>query len=164
MNSSKTWEVKSNFQFSISNFQKDPHKEIEKILQILLQNRELTTKKQQEAFLHPDISSVTPQSVGIDTKGLGAALKRIKKALLGKEEIIIFGDYDVDGIAGTAILWETLNHLGAAVIPYIPSRSEEGYGLSILGIDNVLKQNPKTKLIITVDNGIVANESIDYAN
>lgn len=136
----------------------------EDLLKILLKNRGLTTEKEQEKFLHPDITEVTAQSVGIDKTHLTKALTRITKAIEKKEQMCIFGDYDVDGICGTAILWETLYGLGAKVIPYIPSRVDEGYGLSIAGIENVLKENPATKLIITVDNGIVAKEAVAFAN
>ncbi|OGH03123.1 MAG: single-stranded-DNA-specific exonuclease RecJ [Candidatus Levybacteria bacterium RIFCSPHIGHO2_01_FULL_37_17] len=134
------------------------------ILDILLENRGIKTKKEKENFLTPKFKEVTIASVEIDKKHLKKATARIKKAINNKEKIIIFGDYDVDGIAASAILWETLNNLGANVLPYIPSRFEEGYGLSIKGIDNVLAQNSDLKLIITVDNGIVANVAIDYAN
>ncbi|MBI4097506.1 MAG: single-stranded-DNA-specific exonuclease RecJ, partial [Candidatus Levybacteria bacterium] len=85
-------------------------------------------------------------------------------AIEKKEQIIIFGDYDADGVSGTAILWETLNSLSANVMPYIPHRVEEGYGLSVKGIENLLKTFPNTKLIITVDNGIVANKAVEFAN
>src|SRR5581483_6423316 len=130
-------------------------------------NRGLTNKKDIEAFLHPDLTSVTTKSVGIDQTQLKKAIKRIEKAITDKEQIVVFGDYDVDGITGSAILWETLNSLGANVMPYIPHRKNEGYGLSIRGIDNLKTQNSKLKtvsLIITVDNGIVANEAVAFAN
>ncbi len=151
------------------------------LLNILLENRGLTKKEEIEQFLHPELESVTPISVGIDTKELSKTIKRIHQAIEKKEEIIIFGDYDVDGITATAILWETLHAMGAKVMPYIPSRFEEGYGLSIKGIENVILVSDKgahpgsdsgsstrmTKekptLIITVDNGIVANEAVDFA-
>ena len=61
-------------------------------------------------------------------------------------------------------MWETLNNLKADVLPFIPSRFEEGYGLSIKGIENVLNKSRDIKLIITVDNGIVANDAVDFAN
>ncbi|MBI4097004.1 MAG: single-stranded-DNA-specific exonuclease RecJ, partial [Candidatus Levybacteria bacterium] len=143
------------------------------LVDVLLENRGLKTKKEITAFLDPKLEDITVGSVGIDKKQLSKALKRIKKAIAGKEQIVIFGDYDVDGITGSAILWETLYHdLGANVIPYIPHRIEEGYGLSIRGIENLLSAKVgslsrsdlnKTKLIITVDNGIVANEAVDFA-
>ncbi len=85
----------------------------------------------------------------------------------------MFGDYDVDGITGAAILWETLHALGAKVMPYIPHRIEEGYGLSVKGIQNIMEGIPPILtvgrddgggLIITVDNGIVASEAVAFAN
>ncbi|PIR80301.1 MAG: single-stranded-DNA-specific exonuclease RecJ [Candidatus Levybacteria bacterium CG10_big_fil_rev_8_21_14_0_10_35_13] len=135
----------------------------QKLLNILLENRGLKTKKEKEEFLNPNLSKVTLSSVGIDKSQVSKALKRIERAIRNKEQIIIFGDYDVDGICGSAILWETLNSFGANVLPYIPSRFEEGYGLSLTGISNIKNKISNIKLIITVDNGIVANEAVDFA-
>jgi len=164
---------------------KDQIKKIEDVTRIILENRGLKTKKEIEEFLNPRLEKVTAESVGIDSKQLKIAISRIQKAIKNKEKIVVFGDYDVDGICGTAILWETLNSLGAEVMPYIPHRIEEGYGLSEAGIRSVilnlfqdhgssgsrslemLKQvqhDKKKKLIITVDNGIVANKAVDFAN
>ncbi|HEX8966018.1 MAG TPA: single-stranded-DNA-specific exonuclease RecJ [Patescibacteria group bacterium] len=137
---------------------------VDEVISVMLENRGLTKKEEIEHFLHPKLSDVTIESVGIDTEQLDKTIKRLKKAIKEKEKIIVFGDYDVDGITGTAILWETLHGLSANVVPYIPHRVDEGYGLSIKGIDNVLEQNPDTKIIMTVDNGIVANAATDYAN
>lgn len=136
----------------------------EEILQILLQNRGIKTRKEIKEFLDPSLSKINIKSVGIKKQNIDKAIKRIRIAIKKKELIIIFGDYDVDGICATAILWETINDLGGNVLPFIPSRFEEGYGLSIKGIESLISQKPKTSLIITVDNGIVANEAVDYAN
>lgn len=133
----------------------------ENIINVLLENRGIKTKKEIEEFLRPILEEVTVKSVGIDEKQLKKALKRIEEAIKKQEEIVVFGDYDVDGICGAAILWETLFARGAKVLPYIPHRVDEGYGLSIKGIENIL---PKPKLIITVDNGIVARDAVDFAN
>lgn len=161
----KKWDLQSNFQFplpageaGISNFQKD------KLIKILLENRGLKSNKEIIEFLNPKLSSISSKNLEIKKSELDKAIKRIKKAIKEETQIIVFGDYDVDGITGTAILWETLNKMGANVMPYIPNRAKEGYGLSIAAIDNLLKLHKKTKIIITVDNGIVANEAIDYAN
>src|SRR3989344_4110386 len=154
----KKWELQNNFQFSISNFQLD------RLIQILLGNRGIKTKKEAQEFLNPKLESLDINKLGIDKKDLKKTLKRIKSAIDGKEQIIIFGDYDADGICGTAILWETLNSLNASVMPYIPNRIEEGYGLSIAGIKNLKLKYKDCSLIITVDNGIVANEGVDFAN
>lgn len=139
-------------------------KTIEDIVKLLLKNRGLTTKQEIDVFLNSDINATSLVSCGIDEKEFEKFKTRIEKAIEDSEKIIIFGDYDVDGITSCAILWETLYTKTKNVIPYIPDRADEGYGLSIKGIDNVLKENPDTKIIITVDNGIVAYDAVDYAN
>src|SRR4051812_28603362 len=111
---------------------------IEDIIDTLLYNRGLKTKKEIDDFLHPDVSSVIPESVGIDKKQLKIALQRIETAIEKKERVVIFGDYDVDGICGAAILWETLFSVNPNAMPYIPHRVDEGYGLSVKGIDQVV--------------------------
>jgi len=136
---------------------------VEKILDILLENRGIKTKKEKDQFLSPDIKSISPKFVGINVAQIKKAIKRLSSAKDSQEQIIVYGDYDVDGITGTAILWETLNAIGLKVTPYIPSRIEEGYGLSVKGIENILQNFPETKIIITVDNGIVANEAVLFA-
>ncbi|MFZ6035141.1 MAG: single-stranded-DNA-specific exonuclease RecJ [Patescibacteria group bacterium] len=76
--------------------------------------------------------------------------------------IVVYTDYDADGITGGAIMWETLNLLGFKVMPYVPDRKTEGYGFSIKGIDNVINLfNPS--LIISVDHGITKIREIEYA-
>lgn len=135
----------------------------QKLIKIILENRGIKTKKEIENFLNPTLENFTTEGLGIDKKNLVTALRRIKKGIEEKEKIIIFGDYDVDGITGTAILWETLNKMQANVMPYIPHRIEEGYGLSIKGIENLKKEYPDVSLIITVDNGIVANDAVNLA-
>lgn len=164
MNKGKKWEI---LHETSRGKKKDTTVTIESIVKILLENRGLTNKKHIEDFLNPQLSAITPDTVGINAKQLQKALERIQKAIETKENIVVFGDYDVDGITGTAILWESLYALGAKVIPYIPHRVDEGYGLSITGIENVIRtasESEKPNLIITVDNGIVANEAVDFAN
>lgn len=135
-----------------------------KIIKVLLKNRNLVLKKQIDEFLHPLRPSVlTAAALGISKRELNKAIKRIKKAVDVKEQIIIYGDYDADGICGTAILWEAIDKMGGKSLPYIPKRLEEGYGVSVEGIKKIQKQTSDVKLIITVDNGITANKAIDYA-
>jgi single-stranded-DNA-specific exonuclease len=134
-----------------------------KLIEILLTNRGITTKAKRDEFLFPSLSQIKLSNLEIDLADLKKTILRINKAIKNGEDIIVFGDYDVDGICGSAILWETLNQMGAKVMPYIPSRFEEGYGLSQKGIDVVLEKNPNVKLIITVDNGIVASDAVLYA-
>ena len=87
---------------------------------------------------------------------------RIFKAIENEEKIIIYGDYDCDGICSTAIMVKTFEKLGYKVAYYIPTRYTDAYGLNV---KNVIKiKNAGYGLIITVDNGISANEAIDRAN
>lgn len=133
------------------------------IVKVLLRNRNFTEKKDIDNFIKADIGQVTLASSGIDIKEYEKFNKRVDTAIKKNEKIVIFGDYDVDGICATAILWETLYSKTKNVLPYIPDRVDEGYGLSIRGIDNLLEKNPEVKIIITVDNGIVAYDAVSYA-
>lgn len=138
----------------------------EDIVSVLLANRGLTTKKDIEEFLHPSSPfNLTLSSVGVKKEAITAAFNRIKEGIENEEGIVIYGDYDADGICATAILWEALRDLGAKVMPFIPKREKEGYGLSPDGIDSLLadEKNQDPKLIIAVDSGIVAHEAVEYA-
>jgi single-stranded-DNA-specific exonuclease len=127
------------------------------IQDILLKNRGLKTDKDRQEFFSP----VRPERLSL--KGLGInpgqvklAIQRIKRAKKEKELVIVYGDYDADGICATAVLWERLYSLGLNVLPYIPERFSEGYGLNVESIKSLKKKNPDLGLIITVDHGIVA--------
>lgn len=134
----------------------------EEVLDILLKNRGITEELKND-FLKPDINKVKLESVGIDRNQFVNFQQRITNAIEKSEKIIIFGDYDVDGIAASAILWETIYSKYKNVFPFIPDRIEEGYGLSEKGVVRLLNEHPDTKVIITVDNGIVANNATDLA-
>lgn len=90
------------------------------------------------------------------------ALKRIHLAIDNNEKITISGDYDSDGVTGTSVLYIGLSYLNADVNWIVPHRLKDGYGISRLMIDKCIAN--KTKLIVTVDNGISSHESIKYAN
>lgn len=135
---------------------------LNQIQKILLKNRGITKKEDVKNFLHPkNPLDISPKEVGINLTHLKKSLQRIKQAIKGNQQIIIFGDYDADGITATAILWETLHKLGAKVLPFIPHREKHGYGLSRVAIDDLLISH-QPKLIITVDNGIVAHDAAKY--
>ncbi|MBP3581020.1 MAG: single-stranded-DNA-specific exonuclease RecJ [Clostridia bacterium] len=95
-------------------------------------------------------------------KDMDAAVKRINRAVADHETILIYGDYDVDGVTSVAALWRYLTFKGADVITYIPERINEGYGLNVAALEKFAKQG--VNLIITVDSGITAHEEIDFAN
>jgi single-stranded-DNA-specific exonuclease len=90
-----------------------------------------------------------------------AAVDRLFQARERKESLVVFGDYDVDGVTSTALLVEVFNHLGWQTNYYLPHRMEEGYGLSQDGVENCLKKFPTT-LLLAVDCGSTAIETIAW--
>lgn len=135
------------------------------ISEILLMNRGLNSKVDQEEFFDPkDPFKISLSELEIDGKEIKLAIKRIKVAIEKKEEVLVYGDYDADGVSATAIFWETLFNLGAKALPYIPERFTEGYGLNIESIKKLKKEKPNLSLIITVDHGIVADKKVDLAH
>ena len=134
-----------------------PKKSDDLVEQILI-NRGVKTKKEKEIFFNPKISDFEKD---LKIPGIDKALKRISEAIKKNELVIVFGDYDVDGICACAILYKALTSLGAKVLPYIPHREKEGYGLSKLGLE--FAKSSGAKVVITVDNGIVAFEQAKYA-
>lgn len=94
-------------------------------------------------------------------KGMQAAVDRIILALQKKEPLVIYGDYDVDGITATSILYRFLKREGADVRFYIPARETEGYGLNLPAVQKLAEEG--CKLLITVDNGIAAADIIAQA-
>jgi len=129
------------------------------ILHLLLKNRNVKNIKE---FLDPP----SPLSMKIEDFGFKTEIKKTLKILeeikKNNQSIVVYTDYDADGITGGAILWETLHLLGFNVMPYVPHRKLEGYGFSIKGIDNVKKKYDPA-LIISVDHGITAKEKVSYA-
>lgn len=139
-------------------------KDLQGIIDLLLKNRGIKTKKDKEEFLNPSTpSKISAKTFGINPRELKKAILRIKKAKKTGERVIVYGDYDADGICGTAILWEALYKFGVNALPYIPERFSEGYGLNVESIKQLKRQDARIGLIITVDHGIVANRKIDIA-
>ncbi len=142
---------------------------LQSILTLLYQERGLNTQKDIDAFLHPpDPLTLSPESVGLNRVKLKKAISIIKNTKKFANPILIYGDYDADGITATAILWEALHQSGYIVFPFIPKRDEHGYGLSIPGVQDALKLmrrktgETKKPLIITVDNGISSIDTAQY--
>ena len=96
-------------------------------------------------------------------KDLDAVVEQLIDSLNKKEKIVIYGDYDADGINATVISLRALKRLGADVDFFINDRFIEGYGLNVKGMEKVLSKFPDVKLIFTCDNGIAAQEGIKYA-
>ena len=132
---------------------------INKLLATILSNREITEKEQIEKFLNPKRNDFYNPYEMLDME---IAVKRIIKAIEDKEKIIIYGDYDVDGITSVTVLKSFLEERGITIAEYIPNRLEEGYGLNKKAVKEISEQ--KYTLMITVDCGISAIEEIEYAN
>jgi len=131
------------------------------IIETLLKNRGIKDKKE---FFEPlDPLKIPLKSLNIKESEIKKAIDRIKKARENKESVIVYGDYDADGITATAIMWETLHEFGLDVLPHIPDRFEEGYGINTESVTKLKARTPNLKLIVTVDNGIVAYEGIKKA-
>jgi len=133
---------------------------ISEVLAKLLYLREIKTFSQAKYFFRPTIESLHNPFL---MHGMEAAAKRVILALTENQPICIYGDYDVDGTCSTGLLYMFLKELGANVDFYIPRRLNEGYGLSIDGVDAIKELN-NAKLLITVDCGITAIEETEYAN
>ncbi|MBP0979653.1 MAG: single-stranded-DNA-specific exonuclease RecJ [Oscillospiraceae bacterium] len=146
------WILKNNDVDDINN----NYNKYSKILKKVLKNKGLITQTQIDDFINYNNIYQDPFKL----KDMEKAVCRIKEALENNEKIIIYGDYDVDGMTSTVVLYLYLCDLGADVYYYIPSREKEGYGLNVKSIDKLSKD---CQLIITVDNGITAVEEIDYA-
>lgn len=133
-------------------------KSAEDILEQLLINRGIKTEEETQKFFKPKILDYEKD---LEIPGIEKTLKRIQKAIEVGEQIVVFGDYDVDGVTASAILYKGLTSLGAKVMPYIPHREREGYGLSKLGLE--FARDSGAAVVITVDNGIVAFEQAKFA-
>ncbi len=130
------------------------------LLDLLLQNRDV---KNPELFMKPPSPlDLTLEDFGFDKETIDKTMKLLKEIKASGKTIVVYTDYDADGITGGSILWETLYLLGFKVMPYVPHRQHEGYGFSLKGIDNV-KEKYDAALIISVDHGITAVEQIAYA-
>ncbi|MEE8369460.1 MAG: single-stranded-DNA-specific exonuclease RecJ [Dehalococcoidia bacterium] len=93
--------------------------------------------------------------------GMEVALTRLRQAIQDDEPVAVFGDFDVDGVTATALLTDALRRLGATVLPYLPDRFAEGYGLNLAAIDSLRQAG--IRLLVTVDCGSSSLTEIDYA-
>ena len=130
---------------------------LNRLLSSIIVNRNI--KEDIDVFLNPTRSNFYDPFLMPDME---IAVDRIIKAINNKEKMIIYGDYDVDGITSITVLKSFLEDRGIYVDSYIPNRLEEGYGLNKPAIDGIVKK--EYDLMITVDTGISGIEEIEYAN
>ena len=128
-----------------------------KVLHQLLIQRGISSAEEAEAFLHPGISQLNDPFLLND---MDLAAGHIRRAIDHGEPICIWGDYDVDGVSASAILYDYLCSEGAQVEVYLPSRHDEGYGLNEEGLREVAQ---RAKLLVTVDCGISSHDLIELA-
>jgi single-stranded-DNA-specific exonuclease len=134
--------------------------ELNPIVLQLLWNRNLRTQNDIDEFLNPDWGKDIHDPFLF--KDMHKAVERIQQAVAKGEKIIVHGDYDADGVCAAALLWTTLQALGAKVDVYLPHREREGYGLNLQTIDHLHKVH-KAQLIITCDCGTSNAEEVERA-
>jgi single-stranded-DNA-specific exonuclease len=139
--------------------QEDPSARLRQLSSLavqLLYNRGVTSPQDVQDFL----TGVRPEDNPFRLKGMSEAVTRLRQAIRQGERIAIYGDFDADGVAATALLVETLSALGAKVKPYIPHRVDEGYGLHAEALRQLASQD--IKVVVTVDCGIRSIKEVIY--
>jgi single-stranded-DNA-specific exonuclease len=133
-------------------------KNLSPLIAQLLYNRGITEPDQVEPFLAADERLLADPFLLPD---MDKAISRVYRALLSAENIAIYGDFDADGITATTLLAQGISSLGGRVIPYIPRRIEEGYGLNHAALESLHKQG--VSLVVTVDCGISTVDEVERA-
>jgi len=131
---------------------------VPKVIAKMLLRRSVRDYDSARRFFKPNLENLYDPFL---MKDMDRAVERLRRAVLSEEKILIYGDYDVDGITSVSFLYLILKELGVDVTYYIPDRQAEGYGLSPLGIETARERG--TQLIITVDCGITGHTEIDLA-
>ena len=131
---------------------------IDKVLAELLVKRGVETFEQCRSFFRPQLSDLHDPFL---MKDMDVAVERLRKAIISKEKILVYGDYDVDGTTAVSLVYSFIKRYTPEVDFYIPDRNDEGYGVSIKGLDWA-SENGFT-LVITLDCGIKAIEKTKYA-
>ena len=131
---------------------------VDPVLAELLVQRGVRTFEQARSFFRPDLKDLHDPFL---MKDMDKAVERVRKAVEGREKILGYGDYDVDGTTAVSLVYSFLRRLTREIDFYIPERYDEGYGVSYKGIDWAAENG--FRLIITLDCGIKANEKVDYA-
>lgn len=124
----------------------------------LLLDRGITTSNEARKFFRPQLTELLDPFLFRD---MAVAIKRLNDALGRKERILVYGDYDVDGVTAVALVYKFLKQYSTNIDYYIPDRYDEGYGVSRQGID--FAEESGVKLIIVLDCGIKAIDEIQYA-
>lgn len=132
--------------------------QVDPIIANLLLERKIETFEEAKKFFRPSLSDLHDPFL---MKDMDKAVARIEKAIINKENILVYGDYDVDGTTSVALMSSYLKTRHELVLTYIPNRYDEGYGISYKGINFALEND--FTLIIALDCGIKAVEKVAYA-
>jgi single-stranded-DNA-specific exonuclease len=127
------------------------------VLQILY-NRNFRTAEQIDQFLRLELPTEEPFLL----KGMTAATERLARAIINREQIVVFGDYDVDGVTATALMMQFFEEIEADARPYIPNRFDEGYGLNNEALKTLADEG--ANIVLTVDCGIRSVNEVAYGN
>ncbi|QGT99111.1 Single-stranded-DNA-specific exonuclease RecJ [Candidatus Syntrophocurvum alkaliphilum] len=157
MNFEHIWNLRKNNRDAAESLSKKLN--ISSTLASLLIHRGITKEKDAQMFLYGTIENLSDPLL---LSGIQEAVKRIENAIRNKEKVVIYGDYDVDGVCSIVLLKECFRLLGHEVDYYVPNRFTEGYGLNIEAIRHLNDQ--KYELIITVDCGISSLQEVELAN
>jgi len=125
-----------------------------------LVNRGVASKVEVSEFLNPKLKLLADPFL---IPNMDAAVERLWKTRENNERLLIYGDYDVDGVSSTALLTEMLTELGWTVQPYLPGRFDDGYGLSAEALEKCIEQF-ETDVVLAVDCGSTAVEAIEFLN
>jgi len=155
----KKWIVSDISKDKLNNLHNISEAEIPELIKKLLNVRGLYNPDEIKSFMNPDIQDLHDPFLLTD---MDKAIDRIVLAIAQKEKILIYGDYDVDGVTSSSLLYRYFSKLGIEAEIYIPSRFEEGYGLSPAAIENI--KDKGYNLIITVDCGIASIDEVREIN
>jgi single-stranded-DNA-specific exonuclease len=128
------------------------------LINLLLAQRGLKTEDERESFLRPRLKDLSDP---LRLPDMCEAVQRVKEAVAQKENILIYSDYDVDGMSSSALLYRFLVKLGASVTVFIPERLNEGYGLSMHGLERALSP-VEPDLLIALDCGTTSVEPVQF--
>lgn len=152
----KTWKCENHSEEEMKRICDKFH--VSSLIAKILINRKFNTDEEIAAYIAPDISKIYDPYLMEDME---IAVERILQAIDKKQKVVVYGDYDVDGITSITVLKKYFLDLGLNVNTYLPNRLDEGYGLNLSAIDKIA--NEQTDLVITVDCGISAISEIEYA-
>ncbi len=157
-NYNKIWQISDKVEITDKNFVKK-YSDYDLVILQLLHNRGIINKQAIDAFFCDDLTELNYSPFLFND--MDKAVKLIIKHIKSQNKIVIYGDYDADGVTSSALLVDVLNILKAKTGVYIPDRVGEGYGLNEKALKNIY--NNDAKLVITVDGGIRGKKEVEYA-